>query len=278
MKTLSSKLAAVVLALAAFSTPALAGKGGSAAKISAAIASGSQDAIIAEVERAEALMCDECIQSVTSLTQDNRYEVRAVAAWWFAKRPQLQKVLADQFISDLASGDSTMVRNAADFLGRSVTYTSLPALRAAITRSGLTSDAKLAMIRAVAYMAHVGGNPVLQTAMGDSDPAVRAAAITAWRDILGQTSVDPVAPLLGDSDAQVRAAAATVLGAYGYAGARPTLETLVTTDPSPFVRRNAAWALGQIGSRESSAALTKATADTSGLVKNVAKASLASLK
>jgi HEAT repeat protein len=44
------------------------------------------------------------------------------------------------------------------------------------------------------------------------------------------------------------------------------------------VRRNAAWALGQIGSRESAAALTQAARDTSGLVKLVAKASLASLK
>jgi HEAT repeat protein len=114
--------------------------------------------------------------------------------------------------------------------------------------------------------------------MGDQDAAVRVAAINAWRDVLGQTSVTPVEAKLVDGDAKVRAAAATVVGAYADRNARATLEQLVTTDADPFVRRNAAWALGQIGSRESAAALTQAARDTSGLVKLVAKASLASLK
>jgi len=53
MKTMS-KLLAVALTLVA--TSAFAGKGGSNAKIVAAIQSGSTDAIIAEVERAEGLI------------------------------------------------------------------------------------------------------------------------------------------------------------------------------------------------------------------------------
>jgi HEAT repeat protein len=40
------------------------------------------------------------------------------------------------------------------------------------------------------------------------------------------------------------------------------------------VRRNAAWALGQIGSSASRNALTVAASDKSGLVRNVARASL----
>ena len=60
--------------------------------------SGSVDAIIAEVERAESLMCEECMPTMINLTEDNRVEVREVAAWWFAKRPALQRHhgLADQ--------------------------------------------------------------------------------------------------------------------------------------------------------------------------------------
>src|SRR5687767_1080926 len=96
------KIAAV--AFLALSTPAFAGKGGSASKINSAIQSGSVDAIIAEVERAEALICGECVQMITNLTEHSRYEVREVAAWWFAKRPAMAKMLVDGFVADLANG------------------------------------------------------------------------------------------------------------------------------------------------------------------------------
>jgi HEAT repeat protein len=276
MKTIQ-KLAAVAIALLATATPALAGKGGSNEKIVSAVRSNSTDAIIAEVERAEGLMCEECIQTITNLTEDNRFAVREVAAWWFAKRPALREMMASQMIDDLAAGDSFHVRNAADFLGAVREYTALPALRTTITRSGLSTEAKLAIVRAVGFMAHLSGNSILQTAMGDADATVRAAAIVAWRDVLGQLSVTPIESRLADGDARVRAEAATVLGAYGDVNVAGALEQLVVSDPDPFVRRNAAWALGKIGQGSSRDALTKATSDKSGLVKLVAKAALASL-
>ena len=278
MKTIGTKLAAAALTLCAFAVPTFAGKGGSNAKIVAAVQSGSTDAIIAEVERAEGLVCDDCIQTVTNLTEDNRYPVREVAAWWFAKRPGLAKVMADQFKTDLVGGDSIRVRNAADFLGSVVDYTALPALRQAITRTGLTTDAKLAIVRAVGSLKHLDGNGILVTAMADTDATVRVAAIDAWRDVLGQVSVTPVESKLADGDAKVRAAAATVLGAYGDRSVVSSLEQLVVTDTDPSVRRNAAWALGQIGSKDAAAALIQASNDKSGLVRLVAKASLANLK
>src|SRR5690349_9413863 len=126
MKNLT-KLTAVAVALCA--APAFAGKGGSNAAIVSAIQSGSQDAIIAEVERAEGLMCGECIQTVTNLTEDNRVAIREVAAWWFAKRPGLAKGMAQTFITELDNGSTIQVRNAADFLGMAVRYEALPALR-----------------------------------------------------------------------------------------------------------------------------------------------------
>ena len=280
MTTIGSKLAAGVLAASAlaFASPALAGKGGSAVKIQAAVQSGSQDAIIAEVERTEGLMCPECVATVTGLLSDNRFPVREVAAWWFAKRPQLEKQMAAKMIGDLQTGDAVHVRNAADFLGAAVEYTALPAFRVAITRTDLTSDAKLAIVRAVGYMAHVDGNGILQTAMHDGDPAVRAAAVRAWRDVLGQTSVTPVEPLLGDADPRVRAEAATVVGAYADGNARTALEQLVVNDADDVVRRDAAWALGKIGNAASRGALTKAAGDPSGLVRGYARAALATLK
>src|SRR6186713_894430 len=122
MKNIRIKFAAVALVLCA-AMPAYAGVGGSAEKIRSAVASGSVDAIVAEVERAEGLACDACVQIVTNLTEDSRYQVREVAAWWFAKRPAMKKMLADQFDGELLTGGTLKVRNAADFLGATMTYT-----------------------------------------------------------------------------------------------------------------------------------------------------------
>jgi HEAT repeat protein len=277
MKKFGTKLAAVAFVLLA-ATPAFAGKGGSAAKINAAVASGSVDAIVAEVERAEALMCPECMPTMVSLLDDNRFAVREVAAWWFAKRPGAKDKLATTFKADLGKADSIGVRNAADFLGRVREFDALPQLRVAIARTDISAEAKLAIVRAVGYMAHIDGNSVLLTAMNDGDASVRAAAVGAWREILGQLDVKPLVAKLADPDAQVRAAAATVLGVYGEPTARTMLEQLVVTDADPFVRRNAAYALGRIGSTESAVALRTATNDSSGIVRGFASAALASLR
>jgi HEAT repeat protein len=276
MKNIRIKLAAVAFVLLA--TPAFAGKGGGAANIKSAIQSRSVDAIIAEVERAEGLNCGECVQLITNLTEDSRYEIREVAAWWFAKRPAMAKMMAEGFVQDLGTGGSLAVRNAADFLGATITFTSLPQLRSAITRTDLNAEAKVALVRAVKTMAHIDGNFVLLTAMGDADAGVRAAAVNAWREIRGQTSASPVVALLADSDATVRAEAATVVGGMLDATARVSLENLVARDADPVVRRNAAWALGKLGQSASRDVLYAATTDKSGLVRMVAKASLASLR
>jgi HEAT repeat protein len=276
MKNIGTQLAAVAVAFVTMATPALAGKGGSNADIQAAVSSGSVDSIIAAVERAESLSCEACVDTVLALTQDNRYKVREVAAWWFARRTSAG-TLAQQFVGELQSSDSTQVRNAADFLGAATRYEALPALAAAYARGGLNVDARYAIVRAVGVLAHASGNAILAAGMKDADASVRALAVTAWRDVRGQTNAAPVEPLLGDSDAGVRAAAATVLGAYKDATVLGALEQLVVGDASPQVRRNAAWALGQIGSADATAALTQAAQDKSGLVRGVAKASLARL-
>lgn len=278
MKNIVIKIAAVsVLGWLAAPPVAQAGKGGSAGAIRAAVISGSTDAIVAEIERAESLICEECIDTVTRLTEDPRFAVREVAAWWFARRPALKDMLASQFLADLPRGTTIQVRNAADFLGRTRTFTALPQLRAAIQRSDLGVEGRLALVRAVGFMAHTSGNPVLTTAMADPDAGVRAAAVAAWRDMLDQASAQPVVPLLGDADANVRAQAAGVVGGMLEQTGRAALEQLVVGDPDPVVRRNAAWALGQLGNAASRAALVQASSDRSGLVRGVAKASLAQL-
>src|SRR5678816_1890190 len=246
MKNISMKIAAVAFAML-IPAAAFAGKGGSNARLVAAVNTGSTDAIIAEAERMESLLCEECIQTMTNLTEDSRYAVREVAAWWFARRPALKDMLAQQFADDLPRGDTTKVRNAADFLGATKTYTALPQLRATIHRSDLGVEARIALVRAAGTLAHIGGNEVLSTAMTDADASVRAAAVAAWRDVLDQRNAQPVVALLGDRDANVRAQAAAVVGGMTEQSGRLALEGLVTGDASAIVRRNAAWALGQLG-------------------------------
>ncbi|HEY0993091.1 MAG TPA: HEAT repeat domain-containing protein [Kofleriaceae bacterium] len=277
MKNISMKIAAVAFAMLV-PAAAFAGKGGSNARLVAAVATDSVDAIIAEAERMESLLCEECIQTMTNLTEDSRYAVREVAAWWFARRPALKDMLAQQFADDLPRGDTTKVRNAADFLGATKTYTALPQLRATIHRSDLGVEARIALVRAAGTLAHVGGNEVLSTAMTDADASVRAAAVAAWRDVLDQRNAQPVVALLGDSDANVRAQAAAVVGGMTEQSGRLALEGLATGDASAIVRRNAAWALGQLGNAASRPALLQATSDKSGLVRGVAKAALAQLR
>jgi HEAT repeat protein len=274
---ISKQLAAVAFVLLA-ATPAFAGKGGSAGKIAAAVNSGSVDAIVAEVERAEGLVCPDCMGTMMNLLEDNRFAVREVAAWWFAKRPGAKEQLATTFKVELVNGASIDVRNAADFLGRVRQFDALPQLRTAIARTDLSAEAKLSIVRAVGFMAHIDGNSVLLTAMNDADASVRAAAVGAWREILGQLDVKPLVAKLGDADAKVRAAAANVIGVYGEPSARVALEQLVTTDADPFVRRNSAWALGRIGSADSAAALRTAANDSSGIVRGFASAALATLR
>jgi len=274
---ISKKIAAVAFVLLA-ATPAFAGKGGSNAKLVAAVQSGSVDAIVAEVERAEGLLCPECTTTMVSLLDDDRFAVREVAAWWFAKRPGAKDKLATQFKAELNTAGSIDVRNAADFLGRVRQFDALPQMRTAIARADLSAEAKVSIVRAVGYMAHIDGNSVLLTAMNDGNASVREAAVTAWREILGQLDVKPLVTRLSDSDARVRAAAATVIGVYGEPSARVMLEQLVTTDGDAFVRRNSAWALGRIGSPDSAAALRTAANDKSGIVRGFASAALASLK
>ena len=276
MKTMK-KLVAVALLLGA-ATVAQAGKGGSAAAIQSAMSSNGQDAIIAEVERTETLVCGQCVPLVTQLLTDDRYPVRQVAAWWFAKRPGLQHQMALQMEGSLQTGDSIAVRNAADFLGTTKEYPSLALLRATMTRGGLTVDARMALVRAAGAMAHVNGNPILVAGMADADAGVRAAAVYAWRDVLDQPNATPVEALLTDADPHVRVAAVTVIGAYVDGNARGTLEQIVMTDTNVQVRRDAAWALGKIGSAASRTALTAATHDASPIVASVATASLAALR
>lgn len=267
----------LALGAASLSAPSQAGTGGSAGKIRSAVASRSVDAIIAEVERAEGLICTECVDIVTALLENDRYEVRQVAAWWFAKRPGLNAAMTEQMLADLETGGSVAVRNAADYLGTVKTFTAIPALGAALGQAGLSAEARVAIVRAFSTMAHKAGNPFLTTAMSDADPSVRRAAIAAWLEIRGQVGAAPVVAHLTDADASVRAKAAAVVGGLREASGRVALEAALAGDADPVVRRNAAWALGRLRDAASRPVLEAAQADASSIVRGAVRAALAAL-
>jgi HEAT repeat protein len=269
--------AAVASVFAIGGGTAEAGRGGSAARIQNAVATGSVDAIIAELERAERLICDACTPTVLDLLDHDRYELREAAAWWIARRPVLKSQLTERSTADLQGNDSRLARNAADVLGTFRHPQAVAALSAAVVRTDLSPEARMAAARALGTIGHRSANTALQAAMNDGDATVRFAAATSWLQIRKQASAGPVIGLLADGDATVRAKAAGVVGELRDAAGRQALEAALAGDADPNVRRNAAWALGRIKDSASRAALTAATTDASPLVRQTAKAALAGL-
>jgi HEAT repeat protein len=259
---------------------AQAGRGGSHARIQNAMRTGSSAALIAEIERAERLICSSaCIDTMMSLLEDSRYEVREAAGWWFARRAAQRAELRDRALADLQGSDSIAARNAADMLGAFRDATSLPALEAAAQRQDLDPEARQHAVRALGLIRALDASPVLAAAMRDSSAAVRLEAVNAWYQITGQTGAQPVIALLADADVEVRRKAASVAGALREAGARTALEQRLASDEDSLVRRHAAWALGAIGDAASRPALEAAQAgDASSLVRGTAKVALRQLR
>jgi HEAT repeat protein len=241
---------------------------------------GSSAALIAEIERAERLICSSgCIETMMSLLEDSRYEVREAASWWFARRPAQKAELRERALIELQGSDSVAARNAADLLGGFRDATSLVALETAAQRQDLTPEARQHAVRALGVIRALDASPTLAVAMRDSSAAVRLEAVNAWYLLTGQTGAQPVIALLADTDAEVRRKAAAVAGALRETGARASLETRLASDEDVLVRRHAAWALGEIGAEASRPALEAAQAnDAAPLVRSTAKVALRGLR
>jgi HEAT repeat protein len=269
----------LVSAILAAAAPALAGRGGSFARIRAAAQHGSPDAIVAELERAENIPCSsECMTFVLSLLEHDSHYVRDGAAWWFARRPAQKAEVAERALAHIATGSSSQVLYGADALARVGHPRMIPELAAAIGRDGVAPDARAALVRSIGRIRHPSGSAAIQSAMADSSPQVRRAALEAWRNILRQDSAQPAAALVRDPDLEVRRLAAQVVGHFREASARASLEEIVVSDPDPAVRRNAAWALGRIGDAASRAVLERAASDASSLVRMTARAAIRQLR
>ncbi|HVT10590.1 MAG TPA: HEAT repeat domain-containing protein [Polyangia bacterium] len=257
---------------------ARAGHGGSPAAIQQAIAANSVDAIQAELERAEHLVCAACVDLVMPLVDHPDARVRRVAAWWLARRA-VSSQLQVSMLNRLSQSDSTAARNAADVLGELHTPSSVPALGAALSNPTFSAEARAAMAQALGTIARPACAAPLTSALGDEEPKVRAAALVALRGIPGFRDGSVAAPLVGDGDETVRAEAAVTIATFRYAGGADALVAALS-DPSANVRKKAAWALGAIHAPASVAGAALANAasnDSSAAVRSLAHIALTQL-
>lgn len=255
-----------------------AGRGGSPGAIQLAIRSGSVDAIQAELERSEFLVCAACTDMVMPLIDHNDQRVRQVAAWWLARRGVSRQVKV-AMLNRLAQPDSTAARNAADVLGEFHYVSSIPALGAALSNPVFSGEARAAMARALGTINRPAAVAPLTAALGSDNAQVKAASLVALRSIVGLRDGSAVIPLVSDADPGVRAEAASTLGAFrATAGTEALLSAL--RDPSAVVRGRAAWALGAVRANATVAgpALeTAAASDASPAVRSLAETALTRL-
>jgi HEAT repeat protein len=259
LDTLYASLFAVLLDLSVppLVPEALAGRGSSLEAVRSAVESNSVDAIAAELERAERLLCPACIPVVEPLLDHQDAQVRRVATWWLARRGLASDLFIDA-AHRLAQPDSVKARNAADVLGSLRNARAVEPLGAALNNPIFNGEARVAMASALGRIGELDAVPALTQALRAPEAPVRAAAAAALRELRGFVDPSPVLPLLADADMRTRAEAIDTIGAArgraieGAAGpaiAR-ALADAVTRDASAEVRRKAAWALGEIGASE----------------------------
>ncbi|MDB4969664.1 MAG: lyase domain protein repeat-containing protein [Myxococcales bacterium] len=280
------RTAIVMMALLA-PLSAFAGRGGSTVAIKAAAQSGSADAIVAELERAEFLACLSCIDAVLPLVDHESARVRDAAGWWLGRRGVRSQVISTMQ-ARLAGGDPVAARNAGDVLAAMRDYTTLPALTTYLSQP-LDEESGVSVARAVGIIGHPSAVATLQGALASPLSGVRAQAAASLRQLRAPAgkkvaaSAPALLPLLGDSDAGVRREAIMTLGFVGQSGgdvsgAVAALSAVATGDASPGVRKAAAWALGEMKDGAARPALQAAQSDSDPLVRSIATAALANLR
>jgi HEAT repeat protein len=246
------KIGMVALALTGLTSAAWAGRGSSPEAIRHAIDSGSVDAISAELERSERLVCGSCAQMVRPLVDHEDGRVRRVAAWWLARRGLRSELFIDMAYR-LAQPDSIKARNAADVLGGLRHPKAVEPLGAALRNPIFNAEARVAMADALGRIGEPSAQTALREALGAPEASVRAAAVAALRELRGPLDPAPALGLLKDRDEAVRGEAIYTVGATRGAIAPALKGTAVRalterllSDDSAAVRRRAAWALGEI--------------------------------
>lgn len=267
--------------------PAWAGFGSSSAALQAAVQSGSVDGIVAELEKAEELPSQGAIAVVLPLIDHSSPRVRDAAGWWLTRRGVRTQVLAD-LTARLSASDPVAARNAGDVLAAMRDISTVPALSKYLT-APLDEESGASVARAIGAIGHPSAIPALTGALASPLAGVRAQAAASLREMRAPRGAKVAAatasllPLVGDGDANVRRQVILTIGFVGQSGGDVTgavaaIGPVATGDPSPLVRKAAAWALGELKDGAARPALTQAQNDADPLVRSIAAAALANLR
>ena len=248
--------------------------------IKSAVATGASPLVWEVLEHGEKIECLDCIPAVAPLLYDSNAKTREIAAWWLRRR--ILGVFGpgevyQQTVQTLQTDTSPTRRAYAAYaLGE---FFATPGIAACATALGTDTDAG---VRAAAASAlgrlNSDGQGALGTALGDSDPGVKLAALRSATQInsfsglanVAALTVDPSAAVRrraietldtlvakdavtavaaaaqNDTDAGVRAEACHALGTFGDSSVLSVLQKLASSDPDTFVQDQAQIAMQRL--------------------------------
>jgi len=246
-------------------------------RIVAATSSGSPSLIWETLEHGEKVECTSCISSVAPLIYDTNSEVREIAAWWLRRR--MFGVFGpgevyQQTLGTLASdANPTRRADAAYAIGEFLETSGIQAEATAIS----TDQDPGVRAAAAATLGRLNddGAGALSKALGDTNSAVKLAALQSAGRVNTFSDVATVAKLTGDADPLVRRRTAEILDQMNAKDSVASLVTLAQKDSDANVRGAACHALGTIGDASAKGALTAIAAnDSDGLVRDLAQMAL----
>src|SRR5689334_21188183 len=151
MRTFIIFATTVVMGLA-LSSPAFAGFGSSSVALKAAVQSGSVDAIVAELDKAEELPSKGAIAVVLTLVDHDSWRVRDAAGWWLTRRGVRTQVIANM-TARLSGSDPIAARNDGDVLAAMRDFSTIPALASFLAKP-LDEDSGAAVAKALGAIGH----------------------------------------------------------------------------------------------------------------------------
>jgi HEAT repeat protein len=202
--------------------------------------------------------------------------VRRISAWWLRHRIFALAPIMAQMKNVLATDTSATRRaRAALAIGEFMDPNGFEPLRDA-AMGDTEPTVRAAAITALGRLNHSGANPILSVALRDAAVEVRRAAVGQILLVNFFRDHDALLETLVDSDDEVRMRSARLLGTFRVAEAVPALRGMLETDANVRVRQAAAWALGRIGGEAARGALrTLQTTESSSLVQNAIEVALA---